>query len=177
MTLKNLAAKANVEGEISPALLSGAVNTSFKNRAFAGAGDLGELAQIGQTFMKEPPNSGTVPRLMDAIKRNALSLGGLGGAGAAAAFQNPELALKLGAASAGLGALRYGSDAFSGAVARNPLIVGNLIRRGQQGADLERPLLSVPTCVNYLMDQTLVPTAVLAERNRLLHLPAPATTP
>jgi hypothetical protein len=35
------------------------VNTSFKNRAFTGAGDLGELAQIGQTFMKEPPNSGT----------------------------------------------------------------------------------------------------------------------
>jgi hypothetical protein len=79
MTVKNLAAKANVEGEINPNLLNGAVNTNFKQRAFQGAGDLGELAQIGQTFMKEPPNSFTADRLSDRLKQWAPSLVGSAG--------------------------------------------------------------------------------------------------
>jgi hypothetical protein len=65
MTVAKLAPKADVSGVISPALLRGAVGSNFKNQAFQGAGDLGELAQIGQTFMKEPPQSGTAPRLAD----------------------------------------------------------------------------------------------------------------
>jgi hypothetical protein len=67
MTVAKLAPKAQDTplGLISPSLLSGAVNTNFKNRAFQGAGDLGELAKIGQTFLKEPPQSGTIPRGAD----------------------------------------------------------------------------------------------------------------
>ena len=67
MTVAKLAPKADVAGVISPALLRGAVGTNFKKQAFMGAGDLGELAQIGQTFMKEPPNSFTANRAADIL--------------------------------------------------------------------------------------------------------------
>lgn len=58
MTVKGLAAKAP-EGQISPSLLQHAVTSSFKDRAFSGAGDLGTLGNIGQTFLKPAPSSGT----------------------------------------------------------------------------------------------------------------------
>ena len=125
MTIKNLAAKAGVTGEISPALLNGAVNTSFKNRAFQGAGDLGELAQIGQTFMKEPPNSGTAPRIADLIKGAALGGGGV--ADAAIALHDPILAAKLLGGAATIGALRYGTNRVVGAMNRSPAAVSRLI--------------------------------------------------
>lgn len=125
MTIKNLAAKANVEGEISPALLNGAVNTSFKNRAFQGAGDLGELAQIGQTFLKEPPNSGTAPRLRDMVQ--AAALGGGGMADAAIAMHDPVLAAKLLGGAALAGGARYASNRITGAMGRSPAAVRKLI--------------------------------------------------
>lgn len=49
-------------GDISPALLQSVANRSFKQNAFRGAGDLGELGDIGQTFLKSPPDSGTATR-------------------------------------------------------------------------------------------------------------------
>jgi hypothetical protein len=60
-TVEPLAAKAPT-GKISPALLLGAVRSEFPNFATHGAGDLGDLARIGQAFIKEPPNSGTAER-------------------------------------------------------------------------------------------------------------------
>lgn len=85
MTVAKLAPKADANGIISPALLRGAVSTQFKNQAFQGAGDLGELARIGQIFMKEPPQSGTAPRAKDLLS-------GLGiGAGAAGATELADL--------------------------------------------------------------------------------------
>lgn len=52
-------------GDISPAALRGAVAQSYTNAARAPLGQLPlkDLAQIGQRFMKEPPNSGTPSRL------------------------------------------------------------------------------------------------------------------
>lgn len=169
MTVKNLAAKANVSGEISPTLLNGAVNTSFKNRAFTGAGDLGELAQIGQTFMKEPPNSGTAPRLADFLKRNLLIGGGLGaGEGLALFNHDPGLAMKAAGGAAALGALRYGANAASGAFNRSPGVVNSLIRRGQQQ-------VSAPAYAGTALDllrPAYVPVGVDTERNKLFALPS-----
>ena len=61
MTLAPLVNKG-IPGDISPLLLQGAANRSFKNNAFSGAGDLGELGDIAQTYLKAPPQSGTEPR-------------------------------------------------------------------------------------------------------------------
>ncbi|MBS1091047.1 lytic transglycosylase domain-containing protein [Gluconobacter sp. Dm-74] len=71
-TIEPLAMKADESGAISPALLQGAVNKSFKNRARRGAGDLGDLADIGQAFLKAPPNSGTAPRIGAEIALSAV---------------------------------------------------------------------------------------------------------
>lgn len=60
-----LVAKSPV-GDISPSALMGAVtNSSTKksNMAFGG-GDMGDLARIGQLFMKEPASSGTAERAL-----------------------------------------------------------------------------------------------------------------
>jgi hypothetical protein len=61
MTLAPLVNKG-VPGEISPLLLQGAANRSFKNNAFRGAGQLGDLGDVAQQFLKPPPQSGTEPR-------------------------------------------------------------------------------------------------------------------
>lgn len=60
-TIEPLAEKAK-DGNISPALLQNRVSNSYGNLAYNGGGDMGELARIGQQFMKEPPQSGTAPR-------------------------------------------------------------------------------------------------------------------
>lgn len=48
-----------IPGDISPLLLQGVANRSFKGNAFRGAGDLGELGDIGQQFLRAPRDSGT----------------------------------------------------------------------------------------------------------------------
>lgn len=62
MTVKDLATKASPEGEISPALLLNAVRKSYKNMAFTGAGDIGDLGAIGSDFLKESGSSNTTER-------------------------------------------------------------------------------------------------------------------
>lgn len=132
MTVKDLAAKAGVTGEISPLLLNGAVGKSFKNRAFAGAGDLGELSQIGQAFMKEPPNSGTPSRFAEMLK-GAVAGGAVTGEGALVALNHPELAFQLAAAAAAAGGLRYGSNALRGTLNNNPITTAALLRSANPG--------------------------------------------
>ena len=61
MTLAPLVNKG-IPGQISPLLLQGAANRSFKSNAFRGAGDLGDLGDVAQQFLKTPPQSGTEPR-------------------------------------------------------------------------------------------------------------------
>lgn len=162
MTVKNIAAKANVEGEISPTLLNGAVNTSFKNRAFSGAGDLGELGQIGQAFMKEPPQSGTGPRWFDMLKKNPL-LSAAGATGEGALFlTNPDLALKL-AGVAGVGALtRMGLNASTAALNRSALM-RNLYLSGGRAPGAAGNLLSA---AGQIAGPSTVPISVLGA-NRL----------
>lgn len=79
--IEPLVAKAK-GGDISPAGLMGAVtsDSSKKTKMARGkGGDIGELARIGQAFLKEPPSSGTGERLgAYAILRGILG-GGAGG--------------------------------------------------------------------------------------------------
>jgi hypothetical protein len=64
-TIEPLVAKSPT-GAISPPLLANAINSSrYSRNALAypgGAGDLGDLARIGQAFLKEPANSNTAQR-------------------------------------------------------------------------------------------------------------------
>lgn len=91
-TIRDLVAKGQVSGDISPAALLGRVTASgAKKEAVASGrgGDLAELAAIGQQFLKDGvPNSGTPERLA--------AYGILGGAGFA----------HLPTAAAGIGAAR-----------------------------------------------------------------------
>lgn len=89
-TVEDLAEKAGPDGQINPTLLKGQVRKSYKDYAYTGAGDIGHLAEIGQRFLSEPPNSGTASR---TAVRNLLTGAGMLGAGEAAAYaaHNPML--------------------------------------------------------------------------------------
>jgi hypothetical protein len=126
MTIADIAKKANVEGQISPQLLAGAVNKSFKNRAFSGAGDLGELSDIAQTFMKEPPNSGSAARGAEMLK-NMFVPGVAGGIDAGLAFHDPMLAAQLAGGGAALAGTKFAGQAIRGALARSPTMRNMLI--------------------------------------------------
>jgi hypothetical protein len=63
---------------VSPSLLNNRVSVAFKNRAYQGAGDLDELAQIGKKFLTPPSTSGTP----EGIRAQRM----LEGAGAASAL-------------------------------------------------------------------------------------------
>lgn len=75
-TVEDLASESTT-GDISPAKLMAKVRKSYGSMAYTGASDLGNLARIGQRFLKEPPSSGTSERLhaMDMFAR----VGGLAG--------------------------------------------------------------------------------------------------
>jgi len=62
-TIQGIALKDQVNGDIRPALLTGAVRSKYGETALAKgeAGDLGEIARVAQS-LKEPPNSGTAQR-------------------------------------------------------------------------------------------------------------------
>lgn len=83
--VRDIVGKAGVDGDISPALLMGRLNSSNAAResmAMGTRGDLGDIAQIGQQFVRDPvPNSGTAQRLVAAT----LLGGGAGVAGIPAA--------------------------------------------------------------------------------------------
>jgi hypothetical protein len=63
-TVEDLIEKADA-GDLSPALLLNAVRKSNPNFAYGSGGDLGDLARIGQQFLKDRvPNSGTAERVI-----------------------------------------------------------------------------------------------------------------
>lgn len=80
MTIAPLAGKSP-SGKISPALVMGAVTKEFPNFATTpdAAGDLGDLARIGQAFLKSPPNSTTAERgvVMNAMRNPVKAAGEL----------------------------------------------------------------------------------------------------
>lgn len=106
-TVEPLVAKSTT-GDISPQALMGRVTADKAGKARMARGNggtLGELAKIGQRYMKDAPNSGTADRLLV----NAGVLGGLYG-GSQAGVIDPDTATKLGvlllANRAGAGLLR-----------------------------------------------------------------------
>jgi len=133
-TVEPLATKAGAnEHAISPPLLQGRVNAQFRSRAQRGAGDLGDLADIGQAFLKSEPNSGTAGRvgakiaLAEAPLMAAELLSGHLSIPAAAA----GLALPLSAAPIRAGVRTYMD---------NPLLARSLVSRGARG-DADNPWL------------------------------------
>lgn len=174
MTVKNLAAKAGVNGEISPALLNGAVNTSFKNRAFSGAGDLGELAQIGQTFMKEPANSQTAARAAYRVGSSLkpLVMGAAGAGDLAAMIHDPAHAMAIAGgtalAGAGLGAAKYGADAITGAYNLSPGIRSRLLDGALNPAPAFNPFARVvndnaPLAGSLLLNRLVAPNTQVGQ--------------
>lgn len=122
-TVEDMAEKAPT-GEVSPALLMGAVRKNFPNMAYDGGGNMGELARIGQQFMKAPPNSGTPER---TLVNKLLGLeGAAGGAGVVGLAMNPAAI-----PSAAAGAALYGVGApIAGAAMRSKALSNALIEKG-----------------------------------------------
>ena len=141
-TVEPLVAKAPT-GDISPALLQGRVNTSFKGThgaAYGGGGDLKTLADIGQRFMKEPPSSGTAER---GMMMHLIGGFGSGVAGLAAGLSPKEAALAMLAPVAGAATGRG-----VGATLRSESLTNRLINNS----------LGNPTQTafgNYLLNSTL----------------------
>lgn len=103
-TIEPLAEKAD-RGDLSPSLLLSKVSNSFSDFSRGGGGELGDLARIGQTFLKDKiPNSGTPRRLM--------AYGALG----AGSVANLPIALKALGTAAGYNALNTFQPLIKGAV-------------------------------------------------------------
>lgn len=128
-TIEDLAEKAT-DGRISPALLLNEVRKANPNFAYGQGGDLAELARIGQRFLKEPPSSGTAERLT----LNKL-MAGLGGTGAAYAYDPKLAAAALGTMVGGVGAAR-----LTGTVLDSPIYRQALLRAARNN----NPLISLP---------------------------------
>lgn len=147
-TVEGLAAKSTT-GDISPALLQSKVlanNKGTYGAAYGGGGDLKELADIGQRFLKEPPNSGTADR-------SALfsMLGAAGAAGEVGlASHNPLLALY--SLAAPIGTMAAGRAA--GSYLRSDRLANSIIDRS-----LGRP--SAPGISNKLLN-AIAPYALSA---------------
>lgn len=79
-----------VSGDISPSLLLGRVSSNFGDFAQGGGGKLGDLARIGQAFLKDPiPDSGTAQRAL--VYKAIGGLGALGGGYVAPAAIAPAI--------------------------------------------------------------------------------------
>lgn len=122
-TVEDLAEKAPT-GDISPPLLMNAVRKSYSDMAYGGGGDLADLARIGQRFLKEPPQSGTQPRLAAS---SLLGLGGLGGAGAEYAFHDPVMAAKIAGVTLAAAVGKKASSSAVGSVLRSEGYTNRLI--------------------------------------------------
>jgi hypothetical protein len=163
-TIEDLVEKSPA-GDISPALLMGAVRSSYDNMAYGAGGDLAELARIGQQFLKAPPSSGTAERL--AVMNMLTKVGGAGGLAATAAMNPGSIpmmaAVGVPAAAAYLAAARGGGALMRSPALANRLIAnslgavanpatmtgGNLLLRGASGATaLENARRPVEITVN-----------------------------
>ena len=124
-TVEPLVAKAPT-GDISPALLQGRVNTSFKGThgaAYGGGGDLKTLSDIGQRFLKEPPSSGTSER---GLIMHLIGGAASGAAGLAAGLSPKEAALAILAPVVGAGVGRGVGAALRSNLLTDRLINGSL---------------------------------------------------
>lgn len=152
-TVEPLAAKSSENGGVlSPALLKGAVNKNFKNKARKGAAELGELADIAQAFLKDQPNSGTPGRFE--------AMGALTALPAAVATGSWELPATILGSAAMRGATRGVLD--SKALAKS------VVRRGLKSDQQENLLFKgIETARRGLPYATVVPGADAYWRNAL----------
>jgi hypothetical protein len=122
-------AKNAPTGDISPALVL----------ARTKGGNLEQLGQIGQRFVKEPPSSGTAERLT-ALKTVGALAGGVGGLG----YFDPEhFQRDVAGLGAGLLAARAGGAALRGNALTNALIRGGQ-RQAPRGSNPLVPRNSLP---------------------------------
>lgn len=156
MTVKDIASKAGVDGDINPNLLLNAVKRSYKDMAFSGGGNMGELARITQ-LMKEAPSSRTAERTtaMDLVKSVGRTIEGTGlGAGAGYAIGASPMG-----ALAGVGAT------LGGGKATNMLLNSDWYRNR-----LLDSALSGPGPVSRFMNSTTAPGAAVIGVNQLRNL-------
>lgn len=163
-TIEGLAEKG-VIGDINPALLLGAVRSSYDNMAYGGGGDLAELARIGQAFMKKPPSSGTSERMlvMNALTKLAplATVGGM----ANAAMGVGSLPLTIAAGAAGVPAYLAAAKG-AGALMRNGRIANKLIGNSL-GVPANTSKVSIPNLLlraasgDAAVDQPRVPLSIM----------------
>ena len=159
-TVEPLAEKAGPEGLISPALLQGRVNATFDNAAYGSGGDLKELGDIGQTFLKEPANSQTPARLLDKLKGPALS-GGIVEAVNMGAHDPASLATAAAAAAGGY-AVNKGLNALKVARSNNPVATASLLTHGAPVPSRILNALALQDPSSYSA-QALIPGAIAAQ--------------
>lgn len=134
-TIEDLAAKSTT-GDISPAALMQAVQRSYGNSvAYQGGGALGDIARIGQRFLKEPPSSGTAERLaakdtLGNLAKAGQMAGGVAGAAMGLNHFAPQIAAAapgaIGPAIAGTAAT-FGASRLASQVLRSPALTNRLI--------------------------------------------------
>lgn len=145
-TIEPLVAKAPT-GDISPALLQGRVNSSFKGThgaAYGGGGDLKTLSDIGQRFMKEPPSSGTSER---GMLMHLLGGAASGGVGLATGGMDMKTALLAAAGTAGSALLARGVGSGLRSNALTESLINRSLGNPHQG-----------TFTNYILNSTLPAT-------------------
>lgn len=140
-TVIGIAKKEQATGDINPVLLSNRVSAKFGEDAFATgqAGDLGEIARIGQS-LRMPGTSGTAENLI----ANLLLTGGAAGAGATVGLPGV----------AALGAGLVGNRLLQ-SYNRNPQSVQNLMLQNQTaipffGPTMQNPAVSSGILGSYL---------------------------
>ena len=160
-TVQDLASKAGIEGEISPALLLGAVKKSYKDMAYSGAGQIGDLAHIGQQFLKEPPSSGTG-------ERQALyAMLGMGGeAGTEALLHNPNALIHAVITGAGL----LGTSRGIASVLKSNAY-RNMFLRSANGGSATNALLSGGSGIGNTLSHYAVPSVVIGGNQLVLNRP------
>ena len=149
-TIEPLVEKSTT-GDVSPAGLMQAVRGSYNGMAYGGGGDLGNLARVGQRFLKEPPSSGTAERLQAGATAGKIgntigTLGALGGAtmGAHEAapylspYVSPEMILPTLAGMAG----SFGAGRIASSVLRSPTVSNMLVNRALGNAAQPNSLMS-----------------------------------
>ncbi len=137
----NSAGEAAATGRLPPLALRGAVNRSTGSGYSSGRGDLNELARIGQSVLRPPPDSGTAGNNMaNALLTGQLAAaGGIGGtmaagplggvAGAASSMFLPRIVQALMNSDAGQAYLR--NQAIQNGPRITPALISALT--GQQG--------------------------------------------
>jgi len=143
-------------GEINPLALQGQVNKSYPNRAYSGAGDIGDIADIAQTYMRQPRDSGS-PAGIKAIEfltaHAPQAVAGLVGAGVGG-YDYAKGASPLETTRDALGAMA--GLGLAGRVARgfmNPAALESAVSRGIFAAPAARNALTVNPRPGYYGDQ------------------------